>query len=300
MTRRPAVGVLALTALLGIAATAQAEPPPAPRRIVTLAPHLAELVCTVGACDRLVGVSAFSERPPAVAALPRVGDGFAVHLEAVLALRPDLVLAWQDVTPATALRQLYALGLHVVSLPGSRLDDIPLALSQLDPLLGTTAGAAAAQDFHNRLQALRRRYAGRPPLSVFFQLGAAPVYTVGPGSSIDDALSSCGARNLFADLGTASAAVSLEAVVARRPQLVVYSRSEAAAIDRQWQALAGAGPPLRHAFDSDPLARPSAAMLDGVETLCALIDQARSVSTSKPSPSAMRYQANGTKLWPDT
>lgn len=300
MMLRAAVWLLTLGGLLASPAVTMADPLPAPRRIVTLAPHLAELVCTAGACDRLVGVSAFSEHPPAVATLPRVNDGFAVHLEALLALHPDLVLAWQGVTPASALQQLRALGLQVASLPGEQLADIPQALRQLDRLLGTTDGAPAAQRFDARLQALRARYAASTALTVFVQLGAAPVYTVGPGSSIDDAITSCGARNLFADLGSASAAISLEAVLARQPQLVVYDRTDATAIERQWQALAGSGPPLRRAFDSDLLLRPSAAMLDGIEALCALIDQARNDISSKPSPNAMRYQANGTKLWPDT
>ena len=251
-----------------------------PQRIVTLAPNLAELVCAVGACDRLVGVSAYTNYPPQAASLPKVGDAYSVNLETVLAARPDLVLAWDQATPPATIARLRELGLRVEVPRIERLDDVAGALRHLGQELGTsTIADRKAADYRRRLAALRQRYADVPRVRVFFQLGTDPAYTINRKSSISAALSLCGGDNVFANMPRISGPVSAEAVLSAAPQAVFYGRTEnRAAIRAYWARLRGV-PAVKHhdlfAVDGDILARASPRMLDGVSTVCRRLDQVR-------------------------
>lgn len=251
-----------------------------PQRIVTLAPNLAELVCAVGACDRLVGVSAYTNYPPQAAKIRQVGDAFSINLEAVLAARPDLVLAWDQATPPTTIARLRDLGLRVSEPKIERLDDVAVALRRLGAELGTTQVADKAADgYSRRLAALRQRYAAVARLRVFYQLGTDPAYTINRDSSISAALSLCGGDNVFAELPRISGPVSAEAVLSAAPQVVFYGRTEnRSAIHAYWARLPSV-PAVRHhdlfAVNGDILARASPRVLDGVTEICRTLDQVR-------------------------
>ncbi|MDR3417779.1 MAG: cobalamin-binding protein [Nevskia sp.] len=252
----------------------------AAQRVVTLAPHLAELVCAAGACDRLVGVSVYSDYPPRVTRLPQVSDAASVNLEAVLALRPDLVLAWDGGTPSETVERLCGLGLRVEMLRVRGLDDVAAALERTGTLLGTEAAAhAAAQSYRQRLQGLRARWHGARPIRAVYQIETAPAYTVNRDSPISEAMSLCGGVNVFAGLPTLAAPVSAEAMLAARPEVVIFGGEEnAAGIRTYWQRLSGA-PAARldnlYPVDANLLARAAPRVLDGVEQVCTVLDHAR-------------------------
>ena len=117
----------------------------AQQRIVALSPHLAELVFVVGAGDRLIGVSAYTDFPEAAAKLPVIGDAFMLDLERLTILKPDLLLAWQSGTPAHVIDELRLRGYQVEVIRTRSLHDIPLALRRIGELTGhsTTADTAA-------------------------------------------------------------------------------------------------------------------------------------------------------------
>jgi iron complex transport system substrate-binding protein len=267
---------LAVTAALLLAAVSAH----AAERIVTLAPHLAELVCAVGACDRLVGVAEYTDAPPQAAALPQVGNAFSVNLEAVLARRPDLVLSWDGGNSPELLRRLRPLQLRVEPVTVRGLDDIGDALERVGELTGDRAAALeAAQGYRQRLQAVRREYAGRRRLRAFYHTETDPPFSVNRNSPIHAALALCGADNVFAGMPAIAGAVSLEAIVAADPDLVVYAQQEdPAAIARLWTRLSAlpAADPARHVIvDANTLTRQSPRVLDGIEQLCAGIDRVR-------------------------
>ncbi len=263
-------------ALLAVTLTA-----PAAERIVTLAPHLAELSCAAGICDRLVGVVAYTDAPPQAADLPQVGDAFSVNLEAVLRLSPDLVLAWEGGTPPATAQRLRGLGLRVEMLAVRDLDGIGEALSQIGALTGAPMADAAAADYRERLSALRARYRERARLRAFYQTETAPAFSLSRRSPIHEALLLCGADNVFADLPSLAAPVGAEAVIAARPDVVVHSQQEdAAAIARYWQRfpqLPPADPRRRVIVDGNTLTRQSPRMLDGIAQLCAGLDRVRAL-----------------------
>lgn len=267
---------LILALVLGIGASHAAVP----QRIVTLAPNLAELVCAAGGCNRLVGVSAYTDFPPQAARAEQIGDAYSINLEAVLATRPDLVLAWNHATPPEVIARLRNLGLHVEVPQIHGLDDIARVLRRLGQQLGTQAVADRAADrYHQRLTRLRRRYAGASRLRVFYQLGTAPAYTINHASSASAALALCGGDNVFADLPRISGPVSAEAVLAARPQVVFYGQTENRSEIRAYWARLPAVPAVRHhdlfAVDGDLLARASPRVLNGIADVCRKMDRVR-------------------------
>ncbi len=192
------------------------------RRIVSLAPHLTELVFSAGVGQRLVGVVSFSDYPPAARELPRIGDAFQVDYEAIVGLRPDLVLAWAGGNPAQVIERLRGLGLNVETFAPLRLEDIAAHLRRIGKLAGEPRQAnAVADEYLQTLAGLRSDYAARDPVRVFYQISFEPLYTVGGRSYITQMIELCGGRNVFAGLRELAAVVGLEAVLERDPELIV-------------------------------------------------------------------------------
>lgn len=268
---RAALGFLFLV----LSSTASGEP----ERLVTLAPHLAELVCAAGACDRLVAVSAYTDFPPEAAARPTIGDAYQVSLEALLGHRPTRVLVWDGGTPPERAERLRELGIRVEPIAIQRLDDIPRVLRDLGRRVGDPEVAEpAAADFERRLSALRARYRDAETLRVFYQIDIQPVFTVGGRSPISEALQVCGAQNVFADLQPIAATVSVEALIATPIDVVVHGARESAAIARFWSRLPlrEGHPPAQIAVDADRLSRASPRLLEALEPLCRALDGQRS------------------------
>jgi iron complex transport system substrate-binding protein len=193
------------------------------RRIVSLSPHITELLFAAGAGDRVVGTAEYSDYPPAAKVLPRVG-GHSLDLEAVVALKPDLVLGWQSGNPAAAVARLRALGLTVHLSEPDRIEDVAGELERIGLLAGTGPAAdAAAKVFRERYAALAARYSRRPTVSVFYQIWKQPLMTVNGKQVISDAIRLCGGRNVFAQLPVLAPTVTVEAVIAVNPEVIVAS-----------------------------------------------------------------------------
>lgn len=278
-----------LPALLLAAFPAMAAPA---QRVATLAPHLAELVCAAGGCAQLVAVSGHSNYPDRVTRLPQLGDAWSINLEAVLAQRPDLVIAWADGTPPDRVARLQKLGLRVVWLKTGTLDSVGTALETVGGWLGTEAAARqAAQDYRQRLAALRARYRDETPIRAVYQIETAPAYTVNGASPISEMIRLCGGINVFAALPTISAVVGQEAMLAAAPEVVLYGVEESTATMEAYWARLASTPAARagnlFAIDPDLLARASPRMLDGVTAICTAFTRARSrLAGVRPSAAA--------------
>ena len=248
-------------------------PATAGERIVTLAPHLAELVDTAGAGEQLVGVSRFTDYPPAAAALPKVGDGFSLNYERVLALRPTRVLAWDSGTPLDVIARLRKLGLQVDVVEVFSLAEIPAAVRNLGALLGTQAIAEpAALALANRIAGLSGHMG--EPLRVYYQVSSSPLYTLNGKSIVSDAIARCGGINVFAELPTIAPLLGRESVLMARPDVIVYSTPGG---DRPWQGF-GAIPAVArgqvHKVNPDLLGRPGPRFGAGAEALCGVLAKA--------------------------
>jgi len=192
------------------------------QRIVTLAPNLAELVDSAGAAERLVGVARFSNFPPMVTRLPVVSDALTFDIEAILALKPDLVLAWHSGTPPSVIERLEGLGLAVFASYAGRVTDVATAVRQIARLTGTQADAeASVQRFESALAALRRDVAAPDRVRVFYEIWHRPLMTVSDRHFAGDVIQLCGGENLFGDAIPLTPEVPLEALLAARPDVVV-------------------------------------------------------------------------------
>lgn len=231
---RPPAGPLTL---VDDAGTAVAVAPPA-RRIVSLIPATTELLFALGAGDRLVGRTTWCDYPPAVAAVPDLGNGMDPNVEAIAAAGPDLVLLYRSGANRPAAERLGALGIPVLELATDRLDD----LTRITRLLGRAVGRAAAADslvanLEREVAASTAAPADRP--SVFLIVWDRPIMTLGRGSFLSEIVARAGARNIFDDIAASSATVSIEAVAARDPDYVLVSGDAEPewAGRREWQVV---------------------------------------------------------------
>jgi iron complex transport system substrate-binding protein len=252
------------------------------RRIVTLAPHATEILYAAGAGERLVGTVEFSDYPPAAKKVPRVGSYERLDLEAISALKPDLVIAWETGNPAGQVAKLKALGLTVYASQPNRMEDIAAQLERFGQLAGSeaTAGTAAGQ-FRRRLENLRRGNAQKPPVRVFYQIWTAPLMTVGGPQIISDAIRLCGGENVFGHLSQMSPTVSVEAVLQANPEAIVATgmgdaRPEWLKDWNKWTRMTAVKRGNLFHINPDILQRHTPRILDGVEQLCADLDIARS------------------------
>ena len=257
------------------------ELPQPARRIVSLAPHVTELLFDAGAGARVVGAVAYSDYPPDARRLPRVGNASRIDFERVLALRPDLIVAWGGGNRPADIAHLRRLGMPVFISDPRTLGMIGGDIIKLGVLAGTERTAVRAADVYRvRLAALRRRYAGRAPLRVFYQVSARPLITVGGRQIISRVLALCGARNVFARLTPLAPAISLGAVLAADPQAIVAGASgsdsqRALRWWRRWPQLAAVRYGNLFTVPSDLIDRPTPRMLEGARRICADLARAR-------------------------
>ena len=171
---------MALAGLPACSESPQPEPPPATlSRIVALAPNLTELVFAAGAGETLVGVSAYSDYPPAALDLPIIGDAFTVDHEQLALLKPDALLAWESGIPAYVVEEMRNVGYRVEVIRSRSLNDVAIALRRIGELTGHEAEAnEAAAAFTAGLEALQQRFASEQTISVFYQVARRPLYTV--------------------------------------------------------------------------------------------------------------------------
>ena len=257
-----------------------------PKRIAALSPHLAELVYAAGAGSQLAAVVRYSDYPEAAKRVPQIGDASRVDMERLLALGPDLVLGWKSGNPAPELARIEALGFPLFVTEPRRLTDIARILRTVGALAGTSAAAeTAATAVEHELELLRRQYADRPVVRVFYEIWHRPLLTVNGDHIISDVLALCGGRNVFADARLLTPAVSLEAVLAARPDVILGGSSANAPGDlaREWSGARIAALrdlPTRYVAP-DLIQRQTPRMVAGARVICEHLDAIRREKVTK-------------------
>lgn len=249
------------------------------RRIATLAPSLTEAAFAVGAGSRVVGVSAWSDYPGAAASLPVVATAFAIDMEALARLSPDLVIAWKDSFRTADIARLEALGARVFVVQSHTLAEIPRLLAVTAALAGGDA-APATRAYESRLATLRARYAGKSRVRIFFEISHRPLMTVAGKHFMGEALETCGATNVFADLPDLAPQVSWEELFARNPEAIVGTGPEEgeSGFRSAWAQRTGLEAVRRGRLGyvaSRALGRPSPRVVEGIEALCLAVDRLR-------------------------
>ncbi len=256
-------------------------PQPA-RRVISLAPHVTEMLFAAGGGDRIVGTVSFSDYPEAARGIPRVGDNRLVDIERLIALKPDLLVVWRHNASARQMEQLRKLGIPLFYNEPRKLDDIPESLVRLGQLMGTEQQARQnAADLRRQLDELAARYRDRPPVRVFYQVWDKPLYTLNARHIVNDAIRLCGGENVFAKLTLVAPNLGPEAVLKENPEVIVSgdrADQTASGIEmwKQYPSMLAVRRGNLFALDGNLMNRSGPRIIAGAAELCKRLDQARS------------------------
>ncbi len=248
------------------------------KRILSLAPHVTELLYAAGAGDLIVGTVEYSDFPEAAKKIPRVGSHTSLDLERIVALKPDLIVIWLHGNAQKQLDRLLELGIPAFYNEPTRLDHIPRSIETLGTLTGTSTQArAAAAAFRTKMEALRTRYANRAPVSLFYQVWSKPLTTLNGQHLVADVIGLCGGKSLFADLKPKAPAVAMEAVIEADPEAIVSTSflKDGLELWAKWPRMRAVKNGHLFAMDGNIINRHGPRITDGAEKLCEILESVR-------------------------
>lgn len=265
-----------LLLLIFLAAPAAAKP----QRIISLAPHITELLYAVGAGEQVVAVSDYSDYPSAALALPRVASYASINIEAIIALQPDLIIAWQNGNSPADIKRLQQFGFNVKLSNPVHLDDIATELSYLGQITGQQQQAEAQTAiFSQQLTALRQQYQHKKRLRVFFAMSTKPLSTVANNAWPQQMLTICAADNIFSTSKGDYPQIGIEQVVAARPEVIIQAATDTRRADQQyWQRYRDIPAVANQQFltvNADYMFRTTPRTLLGINQLCQGLDTFR-------------------------
>ena len=279
------LSIAALWLFIAFPAEASAPPSNASSRVATriaaLAPSLTELVYAAGAGGKLVAVSSFSDYPLAARALPQVADYSGINIEALLSLKPDLVLVWGSGTQEKQIERLATLGIRTERIDIETLADVAKALRRIGELAGTIplAERAAAQ-VAARARSLAAQFKSKPLLRVFVEVGRSPLLTVNDRHFVSELVRLCGGKNIFADAAQLVFQPSREQLLIEQPDIILFGDSRGKEPERTRNMGLYTGLDAARRGDlvgvtADHLLRPGPRLIDAAEEMCREMDAVR-------------------------
>jgi len=253
------------------------------RRIVSLAPNITESLFAIGAGQHIVATVNHSDYPEAALAIPRIGTYNKVNRESLVAMNPDLVIAWESGNGVDVINHLKALGLPVYVTEALTFEDIATNLRDFATLTGRgTEGESVAAAFVERYQSLRQRYVAAAPVTVFYQVWNQPLMTLNDDNLIADVIRLCGGVNIFATAGPPMPVVNTETVLRADPDVIIASGMGEERPDwvdqwSRWPSLRAAQNHQLYFIPPSLLQRHSTRILDGAALMCQYLDQARQI-----------------------
>jgi iron complex transport system substrate-binding protein len=250
------------------------------RRVISLAPHVTELLFAAGGGDRIVGAVSYSDYPEAAKKIPQVGSNREVDLERIMALKPDLIVVWRHGSSERQIEVIRKLGIPMFHSEPQKLEAIPQSLVKLGQLMGTEEVARpTADELRQQLITLRARYAGRPIVRAFYQVWDRPLYTLNGQHIVSDAIRLCGGENIFASLAVTAPVVTVEGVLQQDPEAVFASAEKNYGGINLWKPY-GTMAAVRNGnlftVDGNLLNRAGPRMIAGTAMLCEKLELARS------------------------
>jgi iron complex transport system substrate-binding protein len=262
-----------------------------PQRVITLAPHLAEIVAAAGGAERLIGVSAYSNYPDSVKNLPIISDARSVDLEKMKQLRPDLIIYWRGGMPETLIESIKKTfsqasngrEVQIISIEPKKLSDISQDIETIGKVLGTQAIANKnAKEFNAQIATLKSKYQSpnKRKVRVFYQVWPQPLMTLNQDHLITEIIHICGGEQLFAKEKLLVPIVSREAVVAANPEIIfTAANSSSMKVDwSMWTSIPQLDATKKKAFivlEDDLISRPSPRVIQGAYKICSEIDNIR-------------------------
>jgi len=267
--------------LSGFAISQPKPDKPYPQRIIALAPHAVETVFMLGAGERIIATTEYSDYPEAANKIERIGGYAGIQIERVLELEPDLIIAWKSGNKEQDIEQLQKLGLPLYLSHTKKISDIPNEIRILGQKLGLQEqGEYHAKQFEQGLQALKNQYQNKQKVKVFYQLWSEPLRAMAAGSWINKMVEGCGGENIFNDTNLDYPQVSIENVLLAKPEAIIIpshhgSKTEAGEIWNKWPEIPAVINNNIHFINGDILHRFSGRVLQGMQAICDVLEVAR-------------------------
>lgn len=258
------------------------------QRVISLAPHVTELLFAAGGGERIVGAVNYSDFPEAAKRIPQVGDNRQIDLERVIALKPDLLVVWLHGSSARQLEQLSKLGVSLFYSEPHKLDGIADNLVRIGHLLGTDKLAqAAAADLRKQLAGLAAQYGNRPPVRMFYQVWDKPLYTLNGEHILSDAIRLCGGENIFSKMKIVAPNVSIESVLQEDPEAIINGdqRNQTGGGITIWKSYPSMTAVKRgnlFSISADLVNRAGPRLIAGTAIICEQLEQARQHRKTSP------------------
>lgn len=250
------------------------------QRIISLGPHATELLYAAGAGSKIVGTIEYSDYPPEARHIPSVGSSTALDLERIIALKPDLLIAWGSGNSTAQVAKLRSLGIPVFDSDPRNFEAIASSLERLARLAGTEAvGRPAAKDFRVHLDKITTTYQHRPVVRVFYQVWREPLMTLNDTHIASAVIRLCGGQNIFGQLPQLAPTVDIEAVLNANPEVIVSDNrpNDDTWLElRRFPKLTAVARGNLFLIDLALLTRAGPRIIDGAEALCKNFDVARS------------------------
>jgi iron complex transport system substrate-binding protein len=251
------------------------------QRVVSLAPHLTENLFAVGAGEQVVGTTSFSDHPEAAAEIPRVGSYKRADMERIVAMQPDLVVAWASGNDRAQIERMIELGLTVYISEPRDFEGIATTLERLGQLTGhPDTGEEAATELREGSRALAERYRDAAPVTVFYQVWERPLMTINDEHLINEAISICGGDNVFGDLERLVPRIDRESVLKADPEAIAAGgmgedRQDWLEAWREWPELQAVREENLFFIPPSLLQRHTPRVLQGTSQLCKQLDSVR-------------------------
>ncbi|MDH5231936.1 MAG: cobalamin-binding protein [Gammaproteobacteria bacterium] len=251
------------------------------KRIISLAPHATEQLFAAGAGQQIVAVVKYSDYPDAAKTIESIGSYRSIDIERIVALKPDLIVAWPSGNKQKAVDKLKALGLNVYQSQPEEILQIAESIEKLGVLSGHGVHAKkSAMVFRQEYDQLRTQYANKKTVRLFYQIWNKPIMTINGSHLISKVMGLCGGENVFAELSASAPKLDVEAVIQRNPEVIIASgmseeRPEWLDEWRQWKAMQAVKQNKLYFIPPDIIQRHSPRILQGAAQLCEHLEHAR-------------------------
>ena len=256
-------------------------------RVIAMSPHATELVYAAGGAERIIAAVDYSDYPEAAKRLPRVGSNRQIDMERVAALKPDLIVVWLHGSSERQIEQIRSLGIPMFHSEPKKLAEIADSLTRIGKLMGTEkVGDTAASALRTQLATLAKRYSGRPPVRMFYQVWDKPLYTLNGGHIVSDAIRLCGGENIYAAMKVTAPVISFESVLGEDPEAIISTGERSkedggVAVWRPYTSMTAVRRNNLFQLDGNLLNRAGPRMIEGAAALCEKLELAR--QRRKPS-----------------
>ena len=254
-------------------------------RIISLAPHITEILFKIGAGDLIVGTVSYSDYPAAAKTIPEVGGYNRLNMEAILELSPDIVLGWSGGNSKVELDRLRSLGLNLSISNPQKLEDVARLMKEYGNLAGVDSkvkeqAILEAEKFYKQVAKIKSQFQGKKTVTVFYQVWSQPLLTINGEQLINHVIEYCGGVNVFNSINAPYPQISVEAVLEKNPDVIIVSGMGVAQpewLDRWKKYLSLSAVQKDNLFTIHPniLQRHGPRIIQGLESLCGVLEKAR-------------------------